>query len=71
MSRKIGRGQLDIENTLESEDEIGELSMDVQAKLLRVLQEGQFERLGNPKTISVNARIIASTNRNSRASKAR
>jgi transcriptional regulator with GAF, ATPase, and Fis domain len=35
----------------------------LQAKLLRVLQEGEFERLGNPKTIKVNARIIAATNR--------
>jgi formate hydrogenlyase transcriptional activator len=44
-------------------DEIGELSLEVQAKLLRVLQEGQFERLGNPKTIKVNVRVIAATNR--------
>ena len=35
----------------------------MQAKLLRVLQEGQFERLGNPKTIKVNVRVIAATNR--------
>ncbi len=44
-------------------DEIGELSPDVQAKLLRVLQEGEFERLGNPKPRKVDARIIAATNR--------
>ncbi len=44
-------------------DEIGELSLEVQAKLLRVLQEGQFERLGNPKTLKVNVRVIAATNR--------
>jgi len=44
-------------------DEIGELSLEVQAKLLRVLQEGQFERLGNPKTVKVNVRVIAATNR--------
>jgi PAS domain S-box-containing protein len=44
-------------------DEIGELSLEVQAKLLRVLQEGQFERLGSPKTIKVNVRLIAATNR--------
>lgn len=45
-------------------DEIGELPMDLQAKLLRVLQEGQFERLGSSKTISVNIRLITATNRN-------
>jgi formate hydrogenlyase transcriptional activator len=39
------------------------MPLEVQAKLLRVLQEGQFERLGNPRTISANVRIIASTNR--------
>ena len=36
----------------------------MQAKLLRVLQEGEFERLGNPKTMKVNVRVIAATNRN-------
>ena len=44
-------------------DEIGELPLDLQAKLLRVLQEGQFERLGSSHTIAVNVRIIAATNR--------
>jgi len=44
-------------------DEIGELPLELQAKLLRVLQEGEFERLGNPKCIKVNVRIIAATNR--------
>lgn len=44
-------------------DEIGELSLETQSKLLRVLQEGCFERLGSPKTIRVNARLIAATNR--------
>ena len=39
------------------------MSLDLQAKLLRVLQEGQFERLGNPKTIEVDVRVIAATNR--------
>lgn len=44
-------------------DEIGELSLEVQAKLLRVLQEGRLERLGSPRTIQVNVRVIAATNR--------
>jgi Nif-specific regulatory protein len=45
-------------------DEIGEISASFQAKLLRVLQEGEFERVGGTKTIKVNVRIIAATNRN-------
>ncbi len=44
-------------------DEISELSLEVQAKLLRVLQEGQFERLGSPRTHKVNVRVIAASNR--------
>jgi len=45
-------------------DEVGELSIELQSKLLRVLQEGEFERLGSSKTIKVDARIIAATSRN-------
>ncbi|PHN03454.1 DNA-binding response regulator [Flavilitoribacter nigricans DSM 23189 = NBRC 102662] len=44
-------------------DEIGELPLDIQAKLLRVLQEGEFERVGGNVTLTVNVRIIAATNR--------
>ncbi|CAN5449162.1 hypothetical protein BH10BAC3_BH10BAC3_32100 [soil metagenome] len=63
IERKIGRFELADGGTVFL-DEIGELPIDLQAKLLRVLQEGEFERLGNPRTIKVNVRIIAATNRN-------
>ncbi|WP_026840032.1 sigma 54-interacting transcriptional regulator [Citrifermentans bremense] len=43
-------------------DEIGELPLELQSKLLRVIQEGQFERLGNPKPVKADVRVIAATN---------
>jgi len=45
-------------------DEIGELPLELQSKLLRVIQDGEFERLGNSRTTKVDVRIIAATNRN-------
>ena len=62
-ARKIGRFELANEATIFL-DEIGELPLELQAKLLRVIQEGEFERLGSSKTVKVDARIIAATNRN-------
>ena len=63
MERKIGRFELADGGSIFL-DEIGELPVELQAKLLRILQEGEFERLGNPKTMKVNVRVIAATNRN-------
>lgn len=60
--KRIGRFELANGNTLFL-DEIGELPIESQAKLLRVLQEGEFERLGSSETIKVDVRIIAATNR--------
>lgn len=45
-------------------DEVGEMSLKVQVKLLRVLEKGEFERVGGEKTIKVDVRLIAATNRN-------
>jgi PAS domain S-box-containing protein len=63
LTRQIGRFELANGSTIFL-DEIGELSPELQAKLLRVLQEGQFERLGAPGTVEVDIRVIAATNRN-------
>ncbi|HEY4931551.1 MAG TPA: sigma 54-interacting transcriptional regulator [Terriglobales bacterium] len=62
LAREIGRFELADQSTIFL-DEIGELPPEVQAKLLRVLQEGEFERLGSAKTIKVNVRVIAATSR--------
>jgi len=63
MERKIGRFELADGGTILL-DEIGDLPVELQAKLLRVLQEGEFERLGNSRTIKVSVRVLAATNRN-------
>jgi formate hydrogenlyase transcriptional activator len=63
LTRQVGRFEVADGSTIFL-DEIGELSLELQAKLLRVLQEGEFERLGSPRTFKVNVRVIAATNRN-------
>jgi len=62
-SREIGRFETAQGGTILL-DEVGEMPIQVQCKLLRVLQDGTFERLGSSKTIKVDVRVIASTNRN-------
>lgn len=61
--RKMGRFEVADKGTIFL-DEIGELPLDLQSKLLRVLQEGEFERVGGTQTFKVNVRVIAATNRN-------
>jgi formate hydrogenlyase transcriptional activator len=63
MTQQIGRFELADGSTLFL-DEIGDLPLELQTKLLRVLQDGQFERLGSHKTLHTDVRIIAATNRN-------
>jgi transcriptional regulator with GAF, ATPase, and Fis domain len=62
-SKRVGRFEIANGGTIFL-DEIGELPLDLQAKLLRVLQEGEFERLGSSHTVRVDVRVIAATNRN-------
>lgn len=62
LAREIGRFELADRSTLFL-DEIGEMPIEVQSKLLRVLQEGEFERLGSSKTVKVDVRVIAATSR--------
>jgi transcriptional regulator with GAF, ATPase, and Fis domain len=62
VSRKVGRFELATGGTIFL-DEIGDLSLDLQVKLLRVLQEGELERVGGSRTIKVNVRVIAATHK--------
>ncbi len=61
LARKIGRFEMADGGTIFL-DEIGDLQLDLQAKLLRVLQEGEFERVGGQHTFKVDVRVIAATN---------
>jgi formate hydrogenlyase transcriptional activator len=62
-ARQMGRFELADGGTIFL-DEIGEMPLELQSKLLRVVQDGEFERLGSPRTIKVKVRIIAASNRN-------
>jgi formate hydrogenlyase transcriptional activator len=62
LTREMGRFELANASTILL-DEIGELPLELQCKLLRVLQEGEFERLGGPRTIKVDVRVIAATSK--------
>jgi formate hydrogenlyase transcriptional activator len=63
ITQTVGRFQLANQGTLLL-DEIGELPLELQPKLLRVLQQQEFERLGSNRTIRVNVRVVAATNQN-------
>lgn len=63
LTRQMGRFELANGSSLFL-DEVAELPLELQSKLLRVLEQGEFERLGSPQTIRVNVRLIAATNRN-------
>jgi transcriptional regulator with GAF, ATPase, and Fis domain len=63
LSRKIGRFELANQGTMFL-DEVGDIPLDLQPKLLRALQEKEFERLGGTRTIPIDVRLLAATNRN-------
>ena len=63
LTRKMGRFEVADKGTIFL-DEVGEMPLDLQSKLLRVLQEGEFERVGGTQTFKVNVRVVAATNRN-------
>ncbi|PWB46189.1 MAG: DNA-binding response regulator [Candidatus Methylomirabilota bacterium] len=67
LTRKAGRFELANRGTMFL-DEIGDLSLTTQAKLLRVLQEGEFERLGGTQTLKVDVRLVTATNQDLRQS---
>jgi len=62
LTRRVGRFELAHGGTLFL-DEVGDLPQELQAKLLRVLQEGEFERVGGTHTLKVNVRLVAATNK--------
>lgn len=62
LRNRIGRFELADQGTLFL-DEVGEIPLEMQSKLLRVLQEGQFERVGDERTRKVDVRVVAATNR--------
>ena len=66
LARRVGRFELAHQGTLFL-DEIGEIPLELQAKLLRAIQEQEFERLGGNRTIRVNVRFVAASNRNLKA----